>query len=211
MVNCVKCQGEIQGSELEGHHLGCAECYICFNGFRDGGCLKDDQDRLFHSACLDKPKCAVCEQPLGGQFLAFEGKDMHPQCFCCSDCKKSLSGIPFGRTPAGDLACGDCVVKAQPAPAQPSAPKGVYTNRTKYTRVVNAKKVSGGDAGSCPRCSKKVYVAEKVTGPNGTPWHRVCFTCKECNNQLEAGKEATNLNEVYCKACYARCHGPKGY
>ncbi|GJJ69497.1 hypothetical protein EMPS_01843 [Entomortierella parvispora] len=63
----------------------------------------------------------------------------------------------------------------------------------------------------CPRCSKSVYSAEQVIGPNGAAWHKSCFTCKECNRRLDSNTLAEHEGEAYCKACHKKMWGPTGY
>ncbi|KAF8970497.1 hypothetical protein BGZ52_010490, partial [Haplosporangium bisporale] len=41
-------------------------------------------------------------------------------------------------------------------------------------------------APKCPRCTKSVYSAEQVIGPDGSPWHKSCYTCRECNRRLDS-------------------------
>ncbi|KAJ3100436.1 hypothetical protein HDU97_002223 [Phlyctochytrium planicorne] len=67
-----------------------------------------------------------------------------------------------------------------------------------------------GGAPSCPRCSKAVYMAEQITGPGGM-WHKTCLTCKECNKRLDSTNVTERENEAYCKTCYGKLFGPKGY
>ncbi|KAI9015791.1 hypothetical protein CLU79DRAFT_837904 [Phycomyces nitens] len=66
-----------------------------------------------------------------------------------------------------------------------------------------------GGAPKCPRCQKSVYMAEQVIGPGGA-WHANCLTCKECNKRLDSSLSERD-GEVYCKVCYTRQWGPKGY
>ncbi|KAG0301169.1 hypothetical protein BGZ98_008566 [Dissophora globulifera] len=63
----------------------------------------------------------------------------------------------------------------------------------------------------CSRCSKAVYSAEQVIGPNGGAWHKSCFTCKECNRRLDSNTLAEHEGEAYCKACHKKMWGPTGY
>ncbi|CAO3701107.1 hypothetical protein CU097_011901 [Rhizopus azygosporus] len=67
-----------------------------------------------------------------------------------------------------------------------------------------------GGAPKCPRCEKSVYMAEQVLGPGG-PWHNYCLTCKECNKRLDSTTLTEKNNEAYCRVCYNRQWGPKGY
>lgn len=65
--------------------------------------------------------------------------------------------------------------------------------------------------GGCPRCGFAVYAAEQMIA-KGKSWHRRCFSCNTCNRSLDS----TNLcdaptGEIFCKPCYGRQFGPKGF
>lgn len=66
-------------------------------------------------------------------------------------------------------------------------------------------------APKCPRCTKSVYSAEQVIGPNGAAWHKSCFTCRECNRRLDSNILAEHEGEAYCKTCHKKMWGPTGY
>uniref|UniRef100_UPI00358F8273 cysteine-rich protein 2-like n=1 Tax=Myxine glutinosa TaxID=7769 RepID=UPI00358F8273 len=62
----------------------------------------------------------------------------------------------------------------------------------------------------CPKCTKPVYFAEKVTSL-GKDWHRFCLKCERCNKTLNTGGHAEHAGKPYChKPCYAALFGPKG-
>ncbi|ORX89408.1 hypothetical protein K493DRAFT_340670 [Basidiobolus meristosporus CBS 931.73] len=65
-------------------------------------------------------------------------------------------------------------------------------------------------APKCPRCAKTVYMAEQIIGPGG-PWHKRCLRCKTCDKSLDSTTLSERENEVYCKVCYNRLYGPKGW
>lgn len=63
---------------------------------------------------------------------------------------------------------------------------------------------------TCPSCDKSVFAAEeKIAG--GHKWHKACFKCSECNKRLDSTLCAENKGTLYCKTCYGRKLGPKGY
>ncbi|KAK3821980.1 MAG: hypothetical protein JOS17DRAFT_688121 [Linnemannia elongata] len=66
-------------------------------------------------------------------------------------------------------------------------------------------------APKCPRCTKSVYSAEQIIGPNGAAWHKACFTCRECNRRLDSNILAEHEGEAYCKTCHKKMWGPTGY
>jgi cysteine/glycine-rich protein len=55
-----------------------------------------------------------------------------------------------------------------------------------------------------------VQLSEKATGPGGD-WHKNCLTCKQCNKRLDSTTLAEHDGEAYCKACYGKNFGPKGF
>jgi len=61
----------------------------------------------------------------------------------------------------------------------------------------------------CPKCEKSVYAAEEVMVSNNK-YHRDCFKCYLCNKMLELQNVTPHGVELFCKACYAKKHGPKG-
>ncbi|XP_063969066.1 cysteine-rich protein 2-like [Lytechinus pictus] len=65
---------------------------------------------------------------------------------------------------------------------------------------------------SCAKCSKPVYFAEKLVALN-KDWHRTCFKCSydQCNKRLNAGEQLEHNKEPFCKSCYGKLFGPKGY
>ncbi|KAG8137908.1 hypothetical protein E2320_003848 [Naja naja] len=67
-----------------------------------------------------------------------------------------------------------------------------------------------GGAEKCSRCGDSVYAAEKVIGA-GKPWHKNCFRCAKCGKSLESTTLTEKDGEIYCKGCYAKNFGPKGF
>ncbi|KAG9352108.1 hypothetical protein JZ751_020521 [Albula glossodonta] len=54
-----------------------------------------------------------------------------------------------------------------------------------------------GGGAKCGACEKTVYHAEEIQC-NGRSFHKTCFIC-------------THESEIYCKSCYGKKYGPKGY
>jgi hypothetical protein len=43
-------------------------------------------------------------------------------------------------------------------------------------------------------------------------WHKGCFSCAECRRPLDSILSCDGPDkEIYCKSCYAKRFGPKGY
>jgi len=62
----------------------------------------------------------------------------------------------------------------------------------------------------CPKCGQSVYAAEEVMVSNNK-YHRGCFKCYLCNKMLELQNVTPHGVELYCKACYGKKYGPKGF
>lgn len=64
----------------------------------------------------------------------------------------------------------------------------------------------------CGRCDKTVYFNEEKKAI-GKSFHVSCFVCanKSCNRRLDSGSLTEHNDEIYCKSCYGKLFGPKGY
>lgn len=62
----------------------------------------------------------------------------------------------------------------------------------------------------CLKCEKPVYAAEELLA-GGQKWHKVCFKCNLCNKRLDSVNVNAHDNMLWCKQCYGRKFGPKGY
>ncbi|KAI0977698.1 hypothetical protein GJ496_006153 [Pomphorhynchus laevis] len=62
----------------------------------------------------------------------------------------------------------------------------------------------------CPRCDKPVFFAEEMNVA-GRKWHKTCYKCGLCKRSLESTTLAVFENNIFCKHCYGRKYGPKGY
>ncbi|KAG7226783.1 hypothetical protein INR49_014132 [Caranx melampygus] len=67
-----------------------------------------------------------------------------------------------------------------------------------------------GGGNKCGCCQKTVYFAEEVQC-EGKSWHKSCFLCMVCKKNLDSTTVAVHVDEIYCKSCYGKKYGPKGY
>jgi len=90
---------------------------------------------------------------------------------------------------------------------RPSSPKETTVGGNSAARKV----VVGSDNPKCPLCGKSVYHAERIIG-GGATWHQDCFKCSVCRNRfVNAGEANDKDGKLFCRACYAKNFGPKGY
>ncbi|KAG7494525.1 cysteine and glycine-rich protein 1-like [Solea senegalensis] len=172
-------------------------------------------------------KCGCCQKTVYfAEEVQCEGKSWHKSCFRCMVCKKNLDSTTVA-VHVDELYCKSCYGKKYgpkgygfgggagtlsmdtgeglgikpvvQAPHQPTS----NPNTSKF-----AQKAGGSD--ECPRCGRTVYAAEKVVG-GGNSWHKGCFRCAKCGKGLESTTLADRDGEIYCKGCYAKNFGPKGF
>ncbi len=71
--------------------------------------------------------------------------------------------------------------------------------------------IKATDGNGCPRCGGAVFAAEQMLA-RGTVWHKTCFNCLECHRVLDSVLACDGPDrDIYCKLCYAKKFGPKGY
>uniref|UniRef100_A0A8C8UIE0 Cysteine and glycine-rich protein 2 n=1 Tax=Peromyscus maniculatus bairdii TaxID=230844 RepID=A0A8C8UIE0_PERMB len=67
-----------------------------------------------------------------------------------------------------------------------------------------------GGGNKCGACARTVYHAEEVQC-DGRSFHRCCFLCMVCRKNLDSTTVTIHDEEIYCKSCYGKKYGPKGY
>uniref|UniRef100_I3K242 Cysteine and glycine-rich protein 1 n=1 Tax=Oreochromis niloticus TaxID=8128 RepID=I3K242_ORENI len=67
-----------------------------------------------------------------------------------------------------------------------------------------------GGGNKCAACHGTVYHAEEVQC-DGKSFHKCCFLCMVCRKGLDSTTLASHDQEIYCKSCYGKKYGPKGY
>ncbi|XP_042346776.1 cysteine and glycine-rich protein 3 [Plectropomus leopardus] len=174
-------------------------------------------------------KCAACDKTAyHAEEIQCNGRSFHKTCFICMSCRKALDSTTVAAHES-EIYCKSCYGKkygpkgygyGQGAGALSSDPPrrgqvGLQTHDSTPRPAPSgspAHKSSPkfGCSDRCPRCSKAVYAAEKVMGA-GKPWHKTCFRCVLCGKSLESTTVTDKDGELYCKVCYAKNFGPKGF
>lgn len=62
----------------------------------------------------------------------------------------------------------------------------------------------------CTGCGKAVYAAELVLGA-GNKYHKLCLKCCQCGKRLDSTNMVDRDFDLYCRGCYSKAFGPKGY
>ena len=150
------------------------------------------------SAIDEKTGCPRChgvvfeaEKVVAGEHVWF-----HKSCFNCQICHTRLDSMRCAIGRNGDAYCGSCYKEQLRL-------ENNATNMAKARIVISAQE---GDPHACPRCQGKVYEAEKMIA--GDRWyHNHCFTCADCNHQLEYQNSMSGPNgDIFCKTCYVRSY-----
>merc|ERR1712232_707694 len=85
------------------------------------------------------------------------------------------------------------------------------TNGTGRDRFkVPSKFANLGGGKKCKKCNKIVGFADQVKAA-GALWHTNCFRCSTCSKLLKAGDFSETKGLPYCKPCYQKGFGPKGF
>ncbi|KAJ2783313.1 cysteine and glycine-rich protein [Coemansia javaensis] len=98
-----------------------------------------------------------------------------------------------------------------PPPPQPDP----SPTRLSFGRPYKPKPVPGLGAAAappdiCPRCGGTIYAAEQGIAA-GRKYHRRCIKCKACEASISSLQIADRDGDIYCKQCYAKNFGPKGF
>ncbi|XP_067863500.1 cysteine and glycine-rich protein 1-like [Heptranchias perlo] len=172
-------------------------------------------------------KCGVCQKTVYfAEEVQCDGKYFHKSCFRCMACKKNLDSTTI-TVHVDEIYCKACYAKkygpkgygfgqgAGVLSMDTGANLGIKPVQTPphypTTNVSDSKFAQKfGGSEKCPRCGQAVFAAEKVIGA-GKSWHKSCFRCAKCGKGLESTTLADKDGEIYCKACYGKNFGPKGF
>ncbi|XP_012945698.2 cysteine and glycine-rich protein 1 [Aplysia californica] len=148
-------------------------------------------------------KCPRCNQSV---YFAEEvramGKKYHKLCLKCSECSKTLDSTNCNDHD-NDIYCNTCYRKNF---GPHSAAMSMTADSGQPTDVSSAP--PGVDV--CHRCGKVVYMAERCAG-GAKYFHKSCFRCNSCGINLDSNRLCLREEEIYCKVCYGKNFGPKGY
>jgi len=220
---CPKCDKivyEAEGYPAGGQkfHKRCLKCSSCTRKL-DSNSVAIMDNKLFCIICMKKnrsqesPKiypdtkaiapsdekgCPRCDGAVfEAEKLTVKEDSYHKRCFTCFRCSRALDSLIVMTSTDGNIYCKVCY-KIAHAPDRPQ----VMTDLA----VIPAEEEKDG----CPRCTGKVFEAEKMTTKRGF-YHKKCFACIKCKGCLNYSNAIEGPDdEVYCKTCYLRFHGPGG-
>lgn len=165
------------------------------------------------------PRCGGAV--FAAELVLAKGREWHRKCFKCRDCNKTLDSIIACDGPDNDVYCKTCYGKKWGPHGYGFAcgsgflqtdglsEEEISANRPYYNPDTTTIKAKSGEG--CPRCGGKVFAAEQQLA-KGTMWHKSCFNCALCHRPLDSMLACDGPDrEIYCKSCYGRKYGPKGF
>jgi len=162
------------------------------------------------------PRCGGCVY--SAEEVLAKGKAYHKTCFNCKSCRKALDSMQHCDGPDKEVYCKGCYGNKF-GPQGYGFGQGGGTLTSKFADTTSMVSTRGADKvimakegeESCPRCGGKVYSAEMMMAKD-RGFHKKCFKCRNCKRPLDSMTHCDGTDgEVYCKLCYAKKYGPKGY
>uniref|UniRef100_A0A8C5KTW1 Cysteine and glycine-rich protein 2 n=1 Tax=Jaculus jaculus TaxID=51337 RepID=A0A8C5KTW1_JACJA len=164
-------------------------------------------------------KCGTCGRTVyHAEEVQCDGRNFHRRCLLCMVYRKNLGSTTVA-THDEEIYCKSCYGKkygpkgyayGQGAGTLGIKPKSAQPHRSTTNPKTSKFAQKYGGAEKCSRCGGSMYAAEKIIGA-GKPWHKNCFRCAKCGKSLESTTLTEKDGEIYCKGCYAKNFGPKGF
>ncbi|XP_014253564.1 muscle LIM protein Mlp84B-like isoform X2 [Cimex lectularius] len=180
---------------------------------------------VLDTARIKAPPGQGCPRCGGSVFAAEQvlakGSEWHRKCFKCKDCNKTLDSIIACDGPDKDVYCKTCYGKKWGPHGYGFAcgsgflqTDGLTVDEMSQSRPFyspNTTSIRAPPGQGCPRCGGMVFAAEQQLA-KGTMWHKLCFNCCQCHRPLDSMLACDGPDkEIYCKACYGKNFGPKGF
>ena len=195
-------------------------------------CLRCYEDLYAHV-------CEECKTKIGtgSKDLSYKDKHWHDKCFFCHVCKSSLIDKPFG-SKNELLYCSECYNQAFATRCDKCAQifkagmkKMEYKGQQFHENCFSCFLCNGviGTKSFIPKENKTYCVScyeqhfgtkctkcTKVISQGGVtyknqPYHRECFTCKNCYLSLAGQKFTSKDEQPYCSECFGKLFAKKCY
>ncbi|KAK7893520.1 hypothetical protein WMY93_022672 [Mugilogobius chulae] len=208
--DCTECQASLFGLKyiLKEEKPFCIKCY----------------EELFSNTC------EVCQKVIGctSKDLSYKDRHWHSECFLCAKCSRSLVEKPFA-TKDELLMCTDCYSNEYSAKCHaclktimPGSKKMEHKGNSWHENCFSCNRcqqpigtrsfVQKEAHNYCLPCYEKQFALQCVhckkpitTGGvnyRDQPWHKECFVCIGCKQQL-AGQRFTSRDDfAYCLDCF---------
>ncbi|XP_049765020.1 muscle LIM protein Mlp84B-like isoform X1 [Schistocerca cancellata] len=222
-IYCKVCYGKRFGPRGVGHGGGFTIGLT--SDITDESEITAPKTTVIDTAVIKAPPGKGCPR-CGGVVYAAEqvlakGREWHRKCFKCRDCTKTLDSILACDGPDRDVYCKTCYGKKFGPHGYGFAcgsgflqtdgltEEEISASRPFYNPDTTSIKAPAGQG--CPRCGGAVFAAEQQLA-KGTMWHKKCFNCNACHRPLDSVLACDGPDrEIYCRACYGKKFGPKGF
>merc|ERR1719397_1167177 len=152
---------------------------------------------------------------LGCSSKVFEAEKMvssfgvfHRQCYKCVDCSSLLHTVPAYKYHGNRLFCKSCFTHARERAKASGEDEDGSLVCARALVDTESIKAADGDPDKCPRCSGKVFPAERMAMRSGN-YHKSCFSCGKCKRLLDFTLACDGpMCDVFCNNCYRQMFGP---
>ncbi|XP_037646898.1 four and a half LIM domains protein 2 [Sebastes umbrosus] len=181
--------------------------------------------------------CEECKKPIGcnTRDLSYKDRHWHEECFMCFQCKRSLVDKPFSTKDEKLLCtecysneysskCHECKKTIMPG-SRKMEHKGNSWHETCFTcqrcqQPIGTKSFIPKDTHNfCVPCYEKqfamqcVHCKKPITTGGVTyrdqPWHKDCFLCTSCKQQLSGQRFTSRDDFAYCLNCFCNLYAKK--
>lgn len=215
------------------------ECNVCGKSFNGGQYVLKDKKAACIS-CFNEKFASVCEKcrkkiGVGSKDLSYDNRHWHESCFECSNCRASLTKIPFAERD-DNVYCERChdekfASKCDECknPFRGGNTKYVVKGRELHEncflcstckipiksnafvpvegKILCLECFQSNLAPRCVICEKPITT--KGLEESGKSYHHECFQCSKCNIQLDAKNFTSRNNNLYCPHCFEDFFGLK--
>ncbi|XP_055600519.1 muscle LIM protein Mlp84B isoform X2 [Uranotaenia lowii] len=168
----------------------------------------------------ENPKCPKCGKSVyAAEERVAGGHKWHKGCFKCGMCGKMLDSTNCAEH-ENELYCKNCHGRKYGPKGYGfgggagclSMDTGAQFQEERTNGHIEPKPIPKAPEGEgCPRCGGFVYMAEQMLA-RGRAYHKGCFKCGDCKKNLDSVNCCEGPNrEIYCRVCYGKRFGPKGY
>ena len=214
-LSCDNCNRLLDSSTFfdgPGKTIYCKNCYATLHGHRSRSKSRGPVDYSKIQAEENDPnQCQGCKGKIfeAEKFSTCFGT-FHLPCFRCNKCNTSLHLSPDSACSRnGKIMCKQCFSKERSQSRKAGNDEEGYLIYAKSVADSHVIPAQEGDPDRCPRCTGKVFDAERMSMRSGQ-YHKKCFSCFECKRPLDYSTATDSPhNEVYCRSCYAKFFGPQ--
>ncbi|XP_071395740.1 four and a half LIM domains protein 2-like isoform X1 [Centroberyx affinis] len=217
--DCKECQESLYGRK----YILREECPYCIQCY----------ERLFSSICESCEKCIGCTS----KDLCYKDRHWHDDCFLCTKCSRSLVERPFATkeemlmciecySNEYSAKCHDCLKTIMPGKGSKKMEhKGNSWHENCFTchrcqqpigtRTFVVKETNN----YCLPCYEKqfalqcIHCKKPITNGGVTyrdqPWHKECFVCIGCKQQLSGQRFTSRDDFAYCLNCFCNLFAKK--